>query len=54
MGVNGVSDITARVGEGVGLTSGRLQGREPVEVAVMWGRRLGSTMSWRNLGVFGR
>ena len=53
MGGNGVSDINTRAGEGVGgvvngagLTSGSLQGREPVGVAVLWGRRLVLTMSW--------
>ena len=37
---------------GAGLTSDLLQGREPVGVAVLWGRRLVSTMSWRRLGGF--
>ena len=53
MGDNGVSDISTRTGEGVSgvvngevLHRGRLQGREPVGVAVLWGRRLVSTMSW--------
>ena len=41
---DGVSDIRGVAGEGVGrmvngagLTSGLLQGREPVGVAVLWG-----------------
>ena len=51
MGDDGVSDISAGAGEGVGsmvngagLASGRLQGREPVGVAVLWGRRLVTTV----------
>ena len=47
MGGDGVSDISAGAGEGVGemvngvdLTSGLLQGQEPVGVAVLWGQRL--------------
>ena len=53
MGGDGVSDISAGVAErvggmvnGAGLTLGLLQGREPVGVAVLWGQRLMSTMSW--------
>ena len=34
------------------LHRGRLQGCEPVGVAVLLGRRLVSTMSWRRLGGF--
>ena len=56
---DGVSDISAGAGEGVGglvngtdLTSGLLQGQEPVGVAVLWGRRLVSTTSWRRLWGF--
>ena len=59
MGCDGLSDISAGADEGVGsmmngagLTSGLLQGREPIGVAVLWGQRLVSTMSWRRLGVF--
>ena len=34
------------------LQQGLLQGREPVGVAGLWGRRLVSTISWRRFGVF--
>ena len=61
MGGDGVSDVSAGAGEGVGgmvngtgLMSGLLQDRVPVGVALLWGRRLISTMSWRRLGVFRR
>ena len=33
--------------DGAGLTMGLLQGREPVGVAGLWGRRLVSTISWQ-------
>ena len=52
-------DVSTGAGEGVGgmvngtgLTSGLLQGWEPVVVAVLRGQRLVSTMSWQRLGGF--
>ena len=53
MGGDGVSDISAGAGEGVGwmvneagFTTGSVARSEPVGVAVLWGQRLLSTMSW--------
>ena len=57
MGGDGVNDISAGASEGVGgmengaaFTSGLLQSQDSVVVAVLWGCRLVSTMSWRRLG----
>ena len=59
MGGDGVSDVSAGTGEGVGrmvngagLTSGLLQGWEPLGVTVLWGQRFVSTMSWQRIGCF--
>ena len=59
MGGDGVSDISAGAGEGVGkmvngtgLTSGSIARLEACGVAVLWGRRLLSEMSWWRLGRF--
>ena len=56
MGGNGVSDISAGAGEGVGgvvngagLTLGSIARPRASGVAVLWGQRLVSTMSWFQL-----
>ena len=59
--MNGVSDVSAGAGEGVGgmvnrtgLTLESIIRSGAYGVAVLWGRRLILTMSWQRLGVFGR
>ena len=50
MGCDGVSDVSAGAGEGVGRMmngTGLLQGWEPVGVTILWGRRLVLTMNWQ-------
>ena len=59
MGGDGISDISAGAGEGVGgmvngagLTSRSIARSGASGVAVLWGRRLVSTMSWQSLWGF--
>ena len=48
----GASEGVGGMVNGAGFTSRSLASREPVGVAVLWGWRLVSTVSWRRLGGF--
>ena len=58
MGGDGVSagagERVGRMVNGSGLTSGSIARSGAYGVAVLWGWRLVSTMSWQRLGVLGR